>query len=269
MCLDHQNRNSKEKLIVHDIPDGPWRKVAADLFTIYGKDYVLVVDYYSKFFEITSLETTSSNHVINALKKIFSRYGIPQLLFTDNGPQFTAEEFRSFIKEWDFDHDTSSPHYPQSNGLVERKIQTVKKTLKKAFKSDEDLYLALLALNSTVSSDGTSPAFKMFGRQIRTTLPSAREYVKKNLRGSETEHSYNKHANDLPEIVPGTTGRIRTDKDGDWTEHGIVMNTSSEPRSYCVKNSKGNIVQRNRKHLLPTKETFKEKINYDDLNVLI
>jgi len=195
-----------------------------------------------KFFEITSLETTSSNHVINALKKIFSRYGIPQLLFADNGPQ----EFRSFIKEWDFDHDTSSPHYPQSNGLVERKIQTVKKTLKKAFKSDEDLYLALLALNSTVSSDGTSPAFKMFGRQIRTTLPSAREYVKENLRGSETEHYYNKHAKDLPEIVPGTTVRISTDKDGDWTEHGIVMNTSSEPRSYCVKNSKGNIVRRNR-----------------------
>ena len=59
--------------------------------------------------------------------------------------------------------------------------------------------------------------------------------------------------------------RIRTDKDGDWTEHGIVMNTSSEPRSYCVKNAKGNIVRRNRKHLLPTKEMFKEKIDYDDL----
>ena len=48
---------------------------------------------------------------------MFSRHGISQMVRSDNGPQFISTEFKKFEKEWGFQHITSSPHYPQSNGM--------------------------------------------------------------------------------------------------------------------------------------------------------
>ena len=109
------------------------------------------------------------------MKNIFSRHGIPKELFTDGGPQFVAKEFKKFTKDRHFVHDSSSPHFSPSNEMVERTVQT---TLKKAHEANEDVCLALLALNSTPSQNSTSPAYKLFNRQIRTTLPSADVNVK-------------------------------------------------------------------------------------------
>ena len=60
-CLDERNRQQKVTLIEHDVPKRPWEKVGADLMTIHGSDYLLVVDYYSKYFEIAPLETPSDS----------------------------------------------------------------------------------------------------------------------------------------------------------------------------------------------------------------
>ena len=72
------------------------------------------------------------------MKSVFARHGIPRILFTDNGPQFTAKSFKNFTVDWEIQHITSSPLYPQSNGQVERTVQTVKNLLKKARDSQED-----------------------------------------------------------------------------------------------------------------------------------
>ena len=63
------------------------------------------------------------------MKGIFARHGVPQQLTTDNGPQYSSEEFAHFAQEWDFIHTTSSPFYPKGNGLAERMAQTVKTLL--------------------------------------------------------------------------------------------------------------------------------------------
>ena len=108
-CLTHRNRQQQETLIPHKIPSRPWTKVATDLFTLYGKDYtVLVIDYYSKYVEVEYLKDTSSSTVIKKLKKIFSRHGIPQKLCSDNGPEFKSKEFQRFAMQWDIKHKTSS-----------------------------------------------------------------------------------------------------------------------------------------------------------------
>ena len=153
-CITHCNRQQQEALLEHDVPEARWIKVAADLFTIYGKDYLLVVDYSSKYFEVShAREPVESPAVVNSIK-IFSRHGIPKELFTDGGPHFVAKKFKKFTKDWDFIHDSSSPHFPQSNGIVECTVQIIKNTLKKAHEANEDVYLALLALNSTPPQDG-------------------------------------------------------------------------------------------------------------------
>ena len=156
----------------------------------------------------------------------------------------------------------SSPHFPESNGLVERKIQTVKKMLKKAHESDEDIYLALLMLNATPGRDNVAPAQKLFGHQIRTILPSMNKgLLEKHESPSEKQTIAGNRFRDLPVIEPGETVRVRTDKEKNWKEKGKVVSRCDEPRAYNVMKSNGYIVRRNRRHLIPTNEPF--QLRYD------
>ena len=150
VCNTFKKSNVKEPLLCHDIPDRSWAKLGVDHFDFDQSQYLLCVDYCSKYPEIAKLPQMTSKHVIIALKSIFARHGIPDEVMSDNGPQFTSEEFRQFAEEWEFKHTTSSPGFPQSNGQSERAIQTIKNLLKKAQESRGDPYLALLEYrNST------------------------------------------------------------------------------------------------------------------------
>ena len=79
----------------------------------------------------------------------FARHGVPEVVMSDNGPQFSCGEFREFAQIWDFEHVTSSPRYHQSNGQVERAIGTVKNIVKKAMEDGSDVQLALLNFRNT------------------------------------------------------------------------------------------------------------------------
>ena len=81
-----------------EIPDQAWVKIGTDLFSFDNKDYVIVVDYTSKCFEISCLPNTKASTVINHTKAIFSRYGIPREVVSDNGPQFISYEYKNFPK---------------------------------------------------------------------------------------------------------------------------------------------------------------------------
>ena len=119
----HIATNYKEKRLFNTMYlKYPWTKVASDLFTLYGHDYVIIADYTSKYIEIERLTDKSSQSVINKIMKIFARHGTLKELLTDNGPEYTAQSFKHFTEQWDFRHVTSSPHFPQSNGFVERAI---------------------------------------------------------------------------------------------------------------------------------------------------
>lgn len=116
----------KEPLISTSFPSRPWERLAADLFELEGKVYLIVVDYYSRWFEIRRLNDQSSARVISVLKELFSTHGIPDIIVSDNGPHFSSDAFRLFTTEYDFVHVTSSPKYPRANGEVERAVRTVK-----------------------------------------------------------------------------------------------------------------------------------------------
>lgn len=98
-CKPHQQR---EPLKMYNVPERPWSLVATDLFHWNGTDYVVVTDSFSGWFEITKLSNMSSRIVIDKLKETFSRFGIPDVLYSDNGPQYSSEEFRKFSREWGF-----------------------------------------------------------------------------------------------------------------------------------------------------------------------
>jgi hypothetical protein len=100
LCITYRNKQQKETLIQPTVPNAPWTKVASDLFSLYGHDYVIVTDYFSKYIEIKRLTDKSSATVVNKIKKIFTRHGIPKELCSDNGPEYTAACFKQFVKEW-------------------------------------------------------------------------------------------------------------------------------------------------------------------------
>jgi len=129
VCCAFDKRQSKETLIPHETPDLPWEKVGADLFNFNGRDYLITVDYYFSFWEIDALENTRSGTVIRELKSQFARHCIPEKCMSDNGTQFSSDEFQEFSRHWNFRHITSSPKYPQTNGKVEAAVKSAKTIL--------------------------------------------------------------------------------------------------------------------------------------------
>ena len=249
-------RPNKEPLIPSTIPDYPWQQVAADLFQLKGADYLMIVDYFSRYPEVHKLITTTSQSIINSLKTIFASHGIQETLRTDNGPQFSSQQFVEFAKQYDCTHTSSSPHFPASNGQAERTVQTVKHLLKDA----DDPPLVLLSYRATPFPwCGRSPAELLMGRNIRTTLSQTttslipqwsyltefktanKKFIdqqKKNIDDSHRVHN-------LPYIPDNTDVWITTD--GQNTP-GRTVRRAEEPRSYIVQTITGE-VRRNRSQL--------------------
>ena len=122
VCNSYQKRQQKEPLHSHPVPSRPFERIGADLFEFEQKQFLLTADFYSGWFEIDLLPSPNTSTVVQKLKAHMSRYGIPEVLLTDNGPQFDSSEFKQFQKNWGFQHITSSPCYPQSNGKIERAV---------------------------------------------------------------------------------------------------------------------------------------------------
>ena len=236
-----------QPLIPTPTPDYAWQQVASDLFEYLGEHYLLVVDYYSRWIEISHLRSLTSSSVINSFKAIFARMGIPERLMTDNGTQYTSSEFSKFSQNYGFKHVTSSPHHPAGNGEAERAVQTVKNLLKK----EQDPFLALLNYRSTPLAQGKSPAELLMGRQLRTRVPLFRrdlhedtEFKQRDVHiKSKMKADYDRRhrVRELPDLRPGQEVWIKTPR----TEEGVVVPS----RSVDIQTSSGFKTRRNRSHL--------------------
>ena len=109
-----------------EVPLYPWTKLVTDIFHFEEASYLLVVDYNSRFLVVCKLTSITGQHIATQCKLIFSKYGWPETLISDNRPCYTGEVFTNLMREYSVNHITSSPHYPQSNGLAKRYVQNVK-----------------------------------------------------------------------------------------------------------------------------------------------
>ena len=162
------------------LPDMPWEHLACDLLGPLptGESLLVVVDYYSRFFEVDILKSsTTAEVIINRLDNHFCRQGLPTSLRTDNGPQFVADVFKQYLAEVGVEHRRTTPLWPRANGEVERQNRSLLKTIRVAHAEGKpwraELRKFLLAYRATPhSTTGQTPSFLLFGRTIRDKLPS-------------------------------------------------------------------------------------------------
>ena len=222
-----------------------------------------MVDYFFKFPEVARLSNKTSEAVIMAMKDMFARHGIPERVIADNMP-FNSLKFKSFASDWEIEVATSSPHYPKSNGLVERNVQTMKRLLKKADESKQDAFLALLEFrNSPISGMEVSPAELLMGRKLRTRLPTFKSLLEPKTRPMSQVHQklllrqqrqkayYDRGTRPLPTLREGESVRMQQGRE--WTP-ALVVKQHQAVQSYIIATPDGTQIRRNRVHLQSTKE---------------
>lgn len=252
VCQRFSRSNIKEPLISHEIPNVPYFKVGFDIAEFAGKNYLVVVDYYSRWIELAQLRDKSAKSVIELLKGLFSQWGIPAIVVSDNNPS-NSIEFREFAARWGFKHVTSSPLYSQSNGLAEKGVDIAKSILKKCAFDNSDLHLALLAYRcSPLSGLGVSPAQLVQSRELRTKLPIFKDdllpktvdvYDKMMIRQRSQKEWYDQQAKKSASSFAVGDKVLLREKDV-WIR-ATVVRILDQPRSYLVKTERGNEYRRN------------------------
>ena len=130
-CTQFQSQNAAVPLTPTPIPSHPWQMCATNIFTLEGVDHLVMGDFYSKMIFVQCIPPgeSNANKVVSLLKEMFSEHGIPQVLHSDNDPQYVSAQFANLCISWGITHKTSSLHYPQSNGFAKACIKSVKHIL--------------------------------------------------------------------------------------------------------------------------------------------
>ena len=249
-CLALRNMPPKAELHPWDWPKTPWHRLHVDYAgPIDGKWYLVVVDSHSKWVEIMQTGGTTAKETISCLRHIFSRFGIPVSIVSDNGPCFTSEEFAQFADFCGFKHITTAVYKPSTNGLAERMVQSFKRALKSSKDPvllclDRFLFKYRITPHSTT---GVSPAELMLGRKLRNRLDLLwpMDGVASRVRKKQTDQGHHHSRN--PRIVswaPGDPVMVRNySRIGpQWSP--AVVKSSTGPLSYRCDLPDGRTVKR-------------------------
>ena len=214
-------------------PGGPWKRLHLDFAGPYlSKMYLVIVDAYSKFIEVVPMGQATTTNTIAALRRVFSYFGLPEHLVTDNGSQFTSAEFQKFLKENDIQHTLTAPGHPATNGLAERYVGEFKDKLNKIGDTGETVQTKLdrflLTHRATPTSLGKSPSELLMNRQPRIRFSALR------FKTSKQEVKVFQHNLDnKPKFIPDQPVFVRNFGKGAKWVPGRITETVS-PRNFNV-----------------------------------
>nr|XP_006812005.1 PREDICTED: uncharacterized protein K02A2.6-like [Saccoglossus kowalevskii] len=174
ICQIHRSKPSKAPLHSWPYAEKPWERVHIDYAGPFlGKMFLIVIDAYSKWLEVKVMNISTSTATIAELKEIFCTHGLPDILVSDNGSQFTSDEFQKFMLYNGIKHVTCAPFHPSSNGLAERAVQTFKNGVKKMKQGDiktRVLRFVFRYRSSPHCVTGATPAKLSMNRELRIHL---------------------------------------------------------------------------------------------------
>ncbi|GFV13576.1 uncharacterized protein K02A2.6 [Trichonephila clavipes] len=130
-CARYKADPPKSKVHYWEYPSMPWERIHVDFAgPIFEHTFFLIVDAHSKWLEVYPMKVTTTKKTIECLRDSFARFGLPRVLVSDNGSQFTSYEFQRFMHKNGVRHKTSAPFKPSSNGQAERYVATLKQSLR-------------------------------------------------------------------------------------------------------------------------------------------
>uniref|UniRef100_A0A3P9H5V6 Gypsy retrotransposon integrase-like protein 1 n=1 Tax=Oryzias latipes TaxID=8090 RepID=A0A3P9H5V6_ORYLA len=213
-------------------PDAPWQKVGIDIVGPFDsaagdcRYAITLIDYYTKWPEVAFTPSITTSAITTFLSTIFSRFGNPTELISDNGTQFTSTEFADFLAVRDIKHRKVSLYYPQANGAIERWNRVLKETLLTAEQERKQwkpfIQNFLLTYRATPhSTTGVSPYELMFNRKMRTKMdiglastspfPSEKQLRTRVTSKQKASKAYTdvKRGARVPQIREGSMVRVR------------------------------------------------------------
>ena len=254
-CLKYSTAKCKLEpnlALGQEIPLYPWIKLATDIFHFEGASYLLIVDYTSRYPVVCKLASMTGQHVASQFKLICSEYGWPETIVSDNGPCYTSESFTNLMSEYNVNHITSSPHYPQSNGLAEKYVQIVKNLFYKAKEEGKDLYRSLMVYRNTpLSSTLPSPMQILASRSARSNLPMSN--AARRQKGLDCEHLRTRPKNEqvpLHDLHLNQAVMYQDPNDKRWYP-GTITRLCQAPRSYLITTKEGVQYRKTQAHLKP------------------
>jgi len=175
-CTRFQN-NPKPVPLHHWEPTiEPFQRIHIDFAGPFlGHNFLVCVDSHTKWPEVFVMNNITATCTIEKCREIFARFGIPQMLVTDNGRTFISQEFQEFIKANGINHKRTAPYHPATNGLAERFVQTLKQALRKTnlTKNNVEIHVQKFLFHYRITPSPElkqSPAEAMFGRKLRSRL---------------------------------------------------------------------------------------------------
>ena len=245
--------------ILQSCPNYRGRKLRWTSANTNGRDYLVIIDYYSRWIEIKQLTSLTSACVISRVKTVFITHGVPDVVVSDNGRQFVSDEFKRFVDEMCFTQHTTNPYFAQENGMAERAVQTAKQLLDLG-----DAEIGLLNYRaSSHSAIGVPPSVALMGRLLATRLPvvdkqlKPRDHQYAGIRKSDREAKstykryYDKRhgVRELPPLQTGDPVLLKLDNEKQWSHPSTVGRRDPINRSYIVQTGAGVNYRRNRRHL--------------------
>ena len=191
-------------------PSQPWKRIHIDFAAPFMDSmWLIIVDVHSKWPEVLRMSSTTSSKLISTLSEVFSRFGLPMKLVSDNRPQLTSSEFRAFLCNNGIRHSTSAPCHPATNGHAERFVQTFKnamKAMEPQLPREEKLARFLISYRNTKHTvTGMSPAELMFGETLRTRLDLLHPDLKQSVKSNQKKQVDNKYLKSPNHFSRGTS----------------------------------------------------------------
>lgn len=175
-CQLTQASPEKSALIPWTPADSAWKRVHIDFAgPINGFYLFIVIDSFSKYPEVYKTKTITSKFVVDKMRKLFCRYGLIDTLVSDNGTQFTSDEFQQFMKKNSIEHVLTAPGHPETNGQAENFVKTFKNSLLASIHQHKtinmDLVIQKFLLYYRITKHCTTnqtPSKLMFGREVKS-----------------------------------------------------------------------------------------------------
>jgi len=250
VCSVATPESKREPLRMSPLPAAPWKELSVDFAELPNKEYLLLItDDYSRYPVVEIVKSTSATTVMPKLDKVFSEFGVPDIVRSDNGPPFNSKEFATFADDLGFKHRKVTPKWARANGEVERFVRTVKKVVKTA-KLEHKNYkqeLNRLLRNYRATPHSTTrvaPATALFGRPIKTKLPEMStpcSDLEIRERDRTAKAKMKNHADNRRYVKPSTL------KEGDMVfvkrdDSKKKSDTPYDPRPHTVVEKKGSMV---------------------------